>query len=218
MLTGFWHLWFLWKLFGEWPGSGSRWGLWRQKKWQIEKEGDREREETLIQVVPPQIQSILCQKLSKSPKYRIYSVQIIINIREDGGRGSGGVGGGGGDVTFMISGTIWSTELQRQKWRRLHSVWGVCLRAWLRAWLKWRQRLGKNRRTGNKNQNKRVWGPICVPLTFVMQHFLFFLCSCAPVEKWNNHIPGRKPQNTHPYTHTLKAAMLFNANIFFLTF
>lgn len=92
MLTGFWHLWFLWKLFGEWPGSGSRWGLWRQKKWQIEKEGDREREETLIQVVPAQIQSILCQKLSKSPKYLIYSLQIIINIREGGGRGGGGVG------------------------------------------------------------------------------------------------------------------------------
>lgn len=41
MLTGSWHLWFLWKLSSEPPESGSRWGLCRER--------DR-RQETLAEV------------------------------------------------------------------------------------------------------------------------------------------------------------------------
>lgn len=60
---------------------------------------------------------VTCQK----PKtHLINSAQIITNIRGKRAlRVEGGGGGGWADMTFMIIGTIWSKELQRQKWRRL---------------------------------------------------------------------------------------------------
>lgn len=105
---------------------------------------------------------VTCQK----PKtHLINSAQIITNIREEQVVGVEGGGGGWADMTFMISGTIWSKELQRQKWWRLQSICGVCSLMLVYV-IEWRQRLGKNRRSGSKN--KSVWESVCVPLTFVM--------------------------------------------------
>lgn len=53
-----------------------------------------------------------------SKKHLINFAHIFTNLN---GEQATGLEGGGGwvDMTFMNSGTIWSKELQRQKWRRL---------------------------------------------------------------------------------------------------
>ncbi len=152
VLTGSWHPWFLWKLSWEPPESGSRWDLWREKERQkTERErqtkGEREtgRKKTLVEVFQA-LKDIRSQMINKTTNIwsmphthtlthaHTHTHNVNYSTKAQKEKEMERAREGTDDMTFMISETVWSKELQRQKelseillaWVHL-PPWSVCV-------------------------------------------------------------------------------------------